>query len=255
MGELIWVLGLVLAGAPDSEPPGAPEAAETAESSSALARRFFEAGEQNYAAGRYHEAIANYLRAYELSGRKALLFNVANAQERAGAYGDAAASLTLYLEGAPAIDRVAVEQRIASLEERAGTQAQIDAELEALRDYRTRASARLAQLEPDPSRPPRWPGYVVTGAGLAMLTASLVTGLVATSAGDRASENCVELEGGALCETGARSALDEERTLSAASDVLLGLGLGTAALGGVMIWLQARPGRDGGAVVGVRGAF
>lgn len=226
-----------------------------------LARRFFEAGEQNYAAGRYAEAVRNYRRAYELSGRPQLLFNLANAHERQGEYEAAARELSQYLSSLEQPrERVAIEQRIDSLERRFQAQQRLREELASLRDYRRRTEPELLRLRP--RGPPQWPAWLTAGVGVAILGASLATGLAANSAGQRAEADCVSAPGGrSLCSVDARSALDEERTLSTASDVLLATGLTTVAAGGVWLFVNATsdgPGSQRGAAgvaVGVQGVF
>ncbi len=227
------------------------------EDGSRLARRFFEAGEQNYAAGRYSEAIKNYERAYELSRRDALLFNLANAYERNGNYDPAADVLQRFLTSAPAVDRVALEQRIDSLRARARSRAEEQAELEELRAYQTWAEQRLREVAPAPPGRPKWPGLLVGGVGVAMLGASLVTGIAALSAGDQAETDCLNRPGGTvLCDREARDALREEANLGSASDVLLGAGLAAVTTAGVLLWFSSRPQAEGSAtVIGVRGAF
>lgn len=59
---------------------GAPT--ETDSASDLEARTRFEAGELAYAAGRFEDALVDFRRAYELSGRDSLLYNIGLALER-----------------------------------------------------------------------------------------------------------------------------------------------------------------------------
>lgn len=240
MGPVAVVLALLVAQAHDAND---------------LARKFFEAGEQNYAAGRYPDAINNYRRAHELSGKPELLFNLANAHERNGTYAEAARALSEYVVHAPSWDRVALEQRIASLKARAEAQEGQRTELEELRAYRARTSTRLRLIDQEEGTS-SWPAYAVAGVGAGLLIASLVTGLLAQRSGRQAEDGCREGASGTLCISSAAPALDEERRFSLASDVLLGLGLAAGATAGVLFWTYARsPEGEHVAMVGVSGAF
>src|SRR5688500_18742243 len=83
------------------------------------ARRAYEKGAQLYRSGQYEEAIAAFRQAYALQPHPALLFNIAQAQEKLGELEGALESDRGYLDGAPeAKDRAAVKAAIANLEER-----------------------------------------------------------------------------------------------------------------------------------------
>ncbi len=82
------------------------------------ARELYLRGERMYAAGDYDEAIDLFRQAYELSGRAALLFNLANAYERAGRLEAAIDALRRYAPSAPEYDQATVNARITALEAR-----------------------------------------------------------------------------------------------------------------------------------------
>ncbi len=87
------------------------------------ARVHFESGRQYFDEGEYERAVEEFSRAYELSGRPALLMNVASGLERLGRYREAADRMQAYYDQAedtvPTRDVLA--RRIANLRERAAS--------------------------------------------------------------------------------------------------------------------------------------
>ena len=61
------------------------------------ARELYIRGDKAYAEGDYEAALAAFEEAYELSGRHALLYNMANAHERLGEYDKALEKLRKFL--------------------------------------------------------------------------------------------------------------------------------------------------------------
>lgn len=82
----------------------------------AEARAAFEVGAEAYEAGRFSEALASYERAYRLSARPKLLFNIARAADGDAQAGRALDAYQAYLLAMPsAPNRNFVESRIAKL--------------------------------------------------------------------------------------------------------------------------------------------
>lgn len=83
------------------------------------ARKAFEAGAQAYREGRYKEAVQFFLTAYEEDRKPALIYNAAQAYEKAGDIPNALRSYRRFLRLAPdADDRPTVELRVKNLEAR-----------------------------------------------------------------------------------------------------------------------------------------
>jgi tetratricopeptide (TPR) repeat protein len=81
------------------------------------ARSLFEAGTYAMQEGRYEDALGYFERAYELSGRAPLLFNIGNMAERLRRDQQALEAYREYLRLAPAAsNRTEVERRIEILE-------------------------------------------------------------------------------------------------------------------------------------------
>lgn len=94
-------------------------ASPAAAQSDDLAKGHYMAGQAYYNQARYSEAIREFLEAYRLSPKPALLYNIAQAYERMGKIEEAVAQLKKYLSAAPdASDRGAVEERLKNLQER-----------------------------------------------------------------------------------------------------------------------------------------
>ncbi|MEM9068243.1 MAG: tetratricopeptide repeat protein [Myxococcota bacterium] len=187
------------------------------------ARRLYEVGDDLYSQGRYEEALAAFQEAYELSERPLLLFNIANAQERAGHWEEAVESLRAYLPNADESERSRIESRIESLERR----------VERLRQQNER---------PDPPPPPpeesrNLAGPVVLGAGGALLVGGVVLAVLARGARDDVDGACVNVDGRQICPDSARSDVDRDRGLSIGADVLF---VSSAAAIGVGLFLLLR---------------
>jgi len=99
--------------------PGASPASAQRDRRDSEARNLFEAGRLAMEDGRFEDALDYFQRAYELSGRPALLYNVATVAERLGRDEVALDALERYLAERPeADDRRAIERRIELLRER-----------------------------------------------------------------------------------------------------------------------------------------
>jgi tetratricopeptide (TPR) repeat protein len=104
-------------GTPSTGTPSTGTSSETRTAGrDAEARQLFDAGTVAYSEGRYENALEYMQRAYELSGRPALLYNVATTLERLRRDDEALAAYERYLAEEPAADnRQDVEARIAIL--------------------------------------------------------------------------------------------------------------------------------------------
>ncbi|HKU44615.1 MAG TPA: tetratricopeptide repeat protein [Polyangiales bacterium] len=110
LGWLIAIgIGLSSALAHASDPPDPARDAE--------ARRMFEGGREAYEAGNYQQGLYYFERAYELSARPGLLFNIGQAAYRMRSDQRALQAFKAYLDQNPtAPNRLEVEQRIRELE-------------------------------------------------------------------------------------------------------------------------------------------
>lgn len=84
----------------------------------ARAKEIYENGVILYDEGRYDDAIVAFQEAYRLSERPELLYNIANACERAGRYREAYEALNRYRVYAAADERERLDRRITMLSEK-----------------------------------------------------------------------------------------------------------------------------------------
>ena len=202
------------------------------------ARELYDAGELAYSRGHYDDAVAKFQAAYDLSKRPLLLFNLANTYERMGAYDEAAATLRRYVGSPDAVSVEAVRQRIRHLDARATESRALDAELATLRSRPPCAdqiTCPTAPLRPPSNRT----AFILLGTGAIAVLAGGIFGLVATSAGSDASDQCVEDGGGTFCSGDAANSLDRERLVALAADVSL-IGGTVAAATGAFLWWRNR---------------
>ena len=191
------------------------------------ARALFDAGRLAFSEGRYDNALEHFQRAYELSGRPQLLFNIGIAAERLRRDREAVAAFRAYLHALPDTDqRASVEARIGILEEAI-------AEDEATAQPREASSGPRAEL-PEPQRRAEGaritgPIVLLAGSGAVAIASVVLLGVSASQA------STVEgAERGTQWEEVA-DAYDRAKPMSIAGAV--GLGLGVALAAGGVSWL------------------
>lgn len=234
--KLVLAVGLLLSCFLGSLAVTSRVAAQSDAASDADARRFFEEGRAAYEGGDFEGAIRGFRRAYVLSPRYALLYNIGQAELRAGHDPQALEALEGFLRQAPAEDsrRSEVEERVRVLrslgvrpasETVQPTQAQTTTEA-------TAVTTQATEPSPPPSSGDTGPGFipwiVVGGGGALLITGAVLMGVASGDASrvTNAAENSswVELEGvasGAQTMWGVGIAL---------------LGVGVAAVGAGLVW-------------------
>jgi tetratricopeptide (TPR) repeat protein len=190
------------------------------------ARRLFLEGDAFYAEGRYEEAIERFERSYALSGRPALLFNLANSYERLGQYASAAEALRRYLERADNADRATLEARLANLEARAGIRDGDEDE--------GGGEEEEAPIEPEGSGLSTV-GWVMLGIGGALVAGGAVSAALTLDPRARIDELCVN----GVCPDEASGALSEDETFSLLADIGLFGGAAVAVTGLVLALVGA----------------
>lgn len=239
-----WILrtGLLLVVAwPSLAMAQGTSASSPTETTEARAKELYENGAVLYDEGRYEDAIVAWQEAHRLSGRPALLFNIANAQERLGRWKDAYDTLNLYRAYAPAEEREALNRRIINLEGR-------------IKEMEAQAAQPAAPTQPPPdtsvtpSTPPPtatpdkdpFPVAAVAlyGLGAASLVTGTVFGLQARGARSDAASQCVDTgatdDAGApvvYCDAAAADPLARDRTASLVADICFAVG-GLSLVGG-----------------------
>lgn len=272
----IVAIGLALLATPAVAAPAAPEKA----AADIRARELFGKGDTAYAEGRYEEAHAAFVEAYELSGRPQLLFNISNTLERLGKYEEAVEALEKYLASGKVKDQEVVRKRLANLRKRVDEQKK--AETHAREDEQRRratetpAAPVVAAPPPTPSPSPANAAepssekptpvlpIVLLATGGAALATGGVFGVLTLSARSDVDASCRSAASGRFCSSNASSAIDRDKTFGLITDIALASGvvLGAAGLylllagggesasrGGARV--EARPAGAGVEVVGV----
>jgi tetratricopeptide (TPR) repeat protein len=214
--------------------------AQSTANNDAKARLLFDNGAMLYEEGRYEDATAAWERAYVLSPRPLLMFNIANAQERVGNLDKAHDALNRYRAFAPAEERAVLDRRIRNLENRIAEE-----ERRRVAPVVTQPVVTETPRTPPPERAPppapaleppraRWSLGVVPITLYSVGAASAVFGTVFAL---RAKSARTEAE--ALCTTGdavycpevARPVLKQDRVSSWLADGGFGLAIGCVLAG------------------------
>jgi tetratricopeptide (TPR) repeat protein len=269
----IVAIGLALLAPPAVAAPAAPEKA----AADIRARELFGKGDTAYAEGRYEEAHAAFVEAYELSGRPQLLFNISNTLERLGKYEEAVDALEKYLASGKVKDQEVVRKRLANLRKRVDEQKK--AETHAREDEQRRRATETPAVAAPPPTPSPLPAnapepssekptpvlpIVLLATGGAALATGGVFGVLTLSARSDVDASCRSAASGRFCSSNASSAIDRDKTFGLVTDIALASGvvLGAAGLylllagkgesasrGGARV--EARPAGAGVEVVGV----
>jgi tetratricopeptide (TPR) repeat protein len=224
----------------------APTPTDTAPSdgadADARAKQLYLDGDARYAEGDYEGARQRFEEAYRLSGRPALLFNIANALERMGRYEEALFHLRQYRASAPAELRERVDKRIAYLEERIArsepaTDPRPDPDPAASAGVNPQADTEPSAILETSPRDHTWRtvGYGLAGVGVAGLVVGTVFALDFDSAKKDASGQCATSEGSTLCPEAARNALARQDDRALWADVTLGAGALLLGVGAYLV--------------------
>lgn len=209
---------------------GSPVRADDADD--ARARELYENGADLYEEGRYDDAVAAWEESYRLSNKALLLYNIANAEERAGRYSDALEHLNRYRAFATADERAILDRRITNLDRRIQ---------ETGGGPTTTTTTTPAPPPPDPvvatatpvsstttttpeRNGPPLATFVLGGVGIAGLGVGAIFGLGAVSARSDAEAACVLQGEDNLCPAAAAPYIKKDKLDSLLTDISLGVG-------------------------------
>ncbi len=225
------------------------------ETTDARAKELYENGAELYDEGRYDDAVAAWEEAYRLSGRALLLYNIANAQERAGHYVEALEQLNRYRAFATADERDILDRRIRNLEKRidesGGTPAPTTATPVSTTPtttaptttapVTTAAVTTSTAVEEKPERKgPPLPTYILGGVGVLGLASGAIFGLQATTARTEAEGFCQKTDEQKICPIEAQDAIARDKTDALIADISLGVG-GAGIISAVIFALLDAP--------------
>lgn len=236
----LLAFGFSLALAPAAHALPSPPGKKVSKTDDAHARKLYKQGDKAYAEGRYEDAAADFEKAYALSGRPLLLFNLANAYERLERYADAAEALDRYLPDAKPKEQDAVEKRIGNLKRRARKKEQEEEkkrEEEAKRQRRKKAAQPASHPPGTTSSSPAPPttGYVLLGVGGASLAVGGVFGALALSARSDEKRECASSTQGRFCTINANNAISRDQHYSLIADIGFGVGVVAAGVGAYLL--------------------
>ncbi|MCS6800144.1 MAG: hypothetical protein NZ898_16760 [Myxococcota bacterium] len=171
-----WTGPRTAVGQPPTTTAPATAAPDEASRSDAEARAVFVRGREAYERGDFETALASFRRAYELSGRPALLFNVGQAADRLRRDREALEAFEAYLAAVPdAGNRAEVEARIRVLREQIARDEALRAELASASQRRDEGAHRSADGRSVVTRWWFWTlvGAAVVGVGVAIAAVAL----------------------------------------------------------------------------------
>jgi len=221
--------------------PAAPTAKASDSADIARASELFQNGKRLFREGSYEAAILSFKEGYRLSKRYQFLFNISQAYERMGEFGEAADYLDQYRAYASEEEAEILSRKIEALRQREKEKQEREAELKAKAAEKGKQE-QIAKQEnqPQPRQTPtdQPAKEKVFGPASWALTATAVVGFgVGIGMGIRANnkknaalDNCVDGELGTLCSGDASTDLDARRTSALVSDIgfVIG-GVATAA--------------------------
>lgn len=209
------------------------------------ARSLFEAGRSAFTAGRFDDALGHFQRAYELSGRAVLLFNIGQSLDRLRRDEETLDTFERYLEAVPdAPNRPQVEARVEILraalaEAEAAADTPEPAETDEPDDL-VGASDPSRGEAPSRSRPFAW---ISAGASAAFIGLAAGFWLLGDGEHDELADSC-----------GARGCTDEEidasnlHTFDVLTNLSLALSIAAAVTSVVLFVVEGRQGGDAVAV-------
>jgi|GEM_PF-3002709 len=207
------------------------------------AKAHFAAGSAYYEQANYQDALKEFNEALRLSKRNDLLYNIALCLERLNQLDGAISALQRYLREKPnAPDRNLIQTRIKALELR---------KTEPLTPLPTPPTPKpllppaptplvvLTVVDEPPARAHNWwiPGTAVGGAAVAILGASLGTGIVSNNIHNDLVAQCPAN----LCPDSLRGQASKGRSLAIATDVLVAVGGAAAITAVVLLVVKSRP--------------
>jgi tetratricopeptide (TPR) repeat protein len=185
-GPAAWVLLLASAALPISV-TSPVRAQDSSDVSDVEARARFESGRLAFESGRFEEALSDFRRAYELSPRPLILYNMGIAYDRLRRDAEALDAFERYLASTPnAANRGEIEARLVILRRQIGAREGPAGTTTTTSSTTTSPPATIAGSE----RPARYPHYEIWAwvSGGVALAAAIASGALWVVANDRYAE-------------------------------------------------------------------
>ncbi|MFW5876500.1 MAG: tetratricopeptide repeat protein [Myxococcota bacterium] len=214
------------------------------------AKSRFRVGGMLYDEGRFREAAGEFEKAYEMSGKPALLYNMYIAYRDAGLTERAVEVLRKYLDEASDIpDRRKLEVRLGAMEKTLGGESDEGSpEGDARSEDGTAAGAEAdaGAATPGPAQEDggsKVVPWTITGLGAAILVAASVTGITALNKTNDIEEACTD-DGRCPADFPLAQERTEARRWVRATDVLWPIGVAALGTGLVLFFLMGDDGED-----------
>lgn len=240
--SLVTLLALV------SLAPSGARAQEPTEAMDVEARALFEAGTTAFDDARYADALEHFRRAYELSRRPGLLYNVGIAADRLRRDADALEAFEAFLAAVPEHPRRRdVEVRVAILREAVAAQRDAEAatgatEAGSATERDVAATTGTTTGTVDASASPDAAPHEGGGPGLAAIVGASVLGAVGLAG---VITGVVGIAGAGGCVTTAASGACVEESQPAWAPIGVYLGVGAAAIAAAIVWIVVDAGSEG----------
>ncbi len=219
----------------------------------AEAKKLFEQATEAYGKGRYEDAIRDWEKSYELSGKPLIFESIANAYERLGDKKKTREYLVKWRAEAPAGEHEQLDARIKALDARIAAAA---AEEKARKDEEAKqqadagGAAKAEREAKERARSTRL-AMAITAGGAGVLAVGAGVVVAAIGAGQRpdTSEACAKNGEKTLCKASAKDALESSSTLVLVGDITWIAGAALIAAGGALLFtLPEAPaaGKSGG---------
>lgn len=201
----------------------------------AEAKKLFEQATDAYGQGRYEDAIRDWQKSYELSGKPLIFESIANAYERLGDKEKTREYLTKWRAEAPKEEHQQLDARIQALEARiASDRARKDEEAKKKSDEDGAAKAeREAKESARTSRLTM--ALAAGGAGVLAVGAGIVVGAVGAGQRPDTTQACAPSGDRLLCKASAKDALESSSTLTLIGDITWITGAVLIAAGGALL--------------------
>lgn len=214
----------------------------------AEAKQLFDQATDAYAQGRYEDAIRDWEKSYELSGKPLIFESIANAYERLGDKAKAREYLAKWRAEAPEEEHEQLDARIAALDARiaAAEKAEKARKEEEAKRKASSESAEKARREDRSTRLTL--AIAVGGAGVLAVGTGILLGAVGAGQRPDAGEACATSGDRTLCKASAKDAIEGSSTLAVAGDVTWITGAVLVAAGGALLFTlpdAPAPGKEG----------
>ncbi len=237
-----WLIGLALCGCLALGSPASSAAQPTSHDEEA--RMHFRLGTAYYDSGRFDDAADEFQKAYELSGRPQLLYNLFLAHRDGGEIEQAADALRRFLADAPEVqEREMLEARLEALEkilaERAPAQPTVAAPAGDRAPHAAAAEAPIAKLPTAPEAPRlRWLPWTLLGSGAALVAAGVSVGVLGVRDEQRLEDDCPTPSRCTLSDREVEDLKDRGTLKTTLGDALWITGAVTASVGLAFVFWQ-----------------